>query len=435
MEAQRTVDFEHRSMDKRPRKRPRLTTWDMPPAVVPPAPPKILQAVYCAQGLGVAPNCSYSSLYYKGIPRNASPPWRPDDKDGHYVFAIGENLTPRYRILSKMGEGTFAQVLECIDNDKKEIVAVKVVRSTRKYREAAMIEIDVLQKLSRQDVYGMRCVQIRNWFDYRNHICIVFEKLGPSLYDFLRKNSYRSFPIDLVREFGRQLLESVAFMHDLRLIHTDLKPENILLVSPDYIKVPDYKFLRRPTKDGSYFKNLPKSSAIKLIDFGSTTFEHQDHNYVVSTRHYRAPEVILGLGWNYPCDMWSVGCILVELCSGEALFQTHENLEHLAMMERVLGPLPQHMIMRADRHAEKYFRRGSRLGWPEGATSRESIRAVWKLPRLQNLIMQHVDHSAGELIDLLQGLLRYEPAERLKAREALGHPFFMRDPRRFDYPL
>lgn len=93
------------------------------------------------------------------------------------------------------------------------------------------------------------CVQIRNWFDYRNHICIVsiysclwfdkfegamnipsclnilwvkkladgckwfqqvFEKLGPSLYDFLRKNSYRSFPIDLVRELGRQLLESVA---------------------------------------------------------------------------------------------------------------------------------------------------------------------------------------------------------------------------------
>ena len=50
----------------------------------------------------------------------------------------------------------------------------------------------------------------------------------------------------------------------------------------------------RPPKDGSVFKNLPKSSAIKLIDFGSTTFDHQDHNYVVSTRHYRAPEVILG---------------------------------------------------------------------------------------------------------------------------------------------
>ncbi|XP_024460526.1 serine/threonine-protein kinase AFC1 isoform X3 [Populus trichocarpa] len=224
-------------------------------------------------------------------------------------------------------------------------------------------------------------------------------------------------------------------MHDLRLIHTDLKPENILLVSSEYIKVPDYKFLSRSTKDGSYFKNLPKSSAIKLIDFGSTTFEHQDHNYVVSTRHYRAPEVVLGLGWNYPCDIWSVGCILVELCSGEALFQTHENLEHLAMMERVLGPLPQHMAIRADRRAEKYFRRGARLDWPEGATSRESMRAVTKLPRLPNIIMQHVDHSAGDLIDLLQGLLRYDPAERLKAREALRHPFFSRDLRRYGYPV
>jgi dual-specificity kinase len=103
-------------------------------------------------------------------------------------------------------------------------------------------------------------------------------------------------------------------------------------------------------KDGCFCKSLPKYNAIKLIDFGSTTFEHQDHSYVVSTRHYRAPEVIigkyllyvlaaslticvkkykheeltscaslvlifLGLGWNYPCDMWSIGCILVELCS------------------------------------------------------------------------------------------------------------------------
>ena len=127
--------------------------------------------------------------------------------------------------------------------------------------------------------------------------------------------------------------------------------------------------------------------------------------------------------------MWSVGCILVELCSGEALFQTHENLEHLAMMERVLGPLPQHLLRRADWHAGKYVRRG-RLEWPEGAASRESIKAVSKLPRLQNLVMQHVDHSAGDFIDLLKGLLKYEPSERLTAFEALRHPFFTRTHRR-----
>ncbi|KAG4190867.1 hypothetical protein ERO13_A07G055900v2 [Gossypium hirsutum] len=330
------------------------------------------------------------------------------------------------KIQSKMGEGTFGQVLECWDRERKEMVAIKIVRGIKKYHEAAMIEIEMLQQLGKHDKGGNRCVQIRNWFDYRNHICIVFEKLGPSLYDFLRNNNYRSFPIDLVRDIGRQLLECVAFMHDLRLIHTDLKPENILLVSPECVKVPDYKGTSRFPKGSSYFKRLPKSSAIKVIDFGSTTYERQDQTYIVSTRHYRAPEVILGMGWSYPCDIWSVGCILVELCTGEALFQTHENLEHLAMMERVLGPLHQHMLKRVDRRAEKYVRRG-RLDWPDGAASRESMRAVLKLPRLQNLIMQHVDHSAGDLIHLLQGLLRYDPIDRLTAREALRHPFFSGD--------
>lgn len=61
----------------------------------------------------------------------------------------------------------------------------------------------------------------------------VFEKLGLSLYDFLRVNQYRPFKINVVRDFGRQLLESVAYLHSLQLIHTDLKPENILLAAID----------------------------------------------------------------------------------------------------------------------------------------------------------------------------------------------------------
>eukprot|EP00268_Persea_americana_P006322 TRINITY_DN1229_c0_g1_i11.p1 TRINITY_DN1229_c0_g1~~TRINITY_DN1229_c0_g1_i11.p1 ORF type:complete len:132 (-),score=23.46 TRINITY_DN1229_c0_g1_i11:434-829(-) len=110
-------------------------------------------------------------------------------------------------------------------------------------------------------------------------------------------------------------------------------------------------------------------------------------------------------------------------CQGEALFQTHENLEHLAMMEKVLGPLPEHMIRTASRGTEKYFRQG-RLNWPGGAVSRESIRAVKKLNRLKDLVSQHVDKSKTFLTDLLQGLLRFDPSERLTAQEALNHPFF-----------
>ncbi|XWS17749.1 hypothetical protein CRYUN_Cryun33cG0094100 [Craigia yunnanensis] len=351
--------------------------------------------------------------------RRSSPPKRDDDQEGHYVFNLGENLTPRSKIASVVG--TFGRVLECWDRQTRDYVAIKVVRSICKYRDAAMIEVGILQHLAKNDKGTSRCVQIRNWFDYRNHICIVFEKLGPSLFDFLKRNKYCPFPVDLVWEFGRQLLESVAYMHDLRLIHTDLKPENILLVSSEYVKLPGGK---RSSSDETHFKCLPKSSAIKLIDFGSTAFDNQNHSSIVSTRHYRAPEIILGLGWSYPCDLWSVGCILIELCTGEALFQTHENLEHLAMMERVLGPLPEHMIQRASRGAEKYFRRGSRLNWPEGAVSRESIRAVKKLDRLKNMVSQHLESSRYLLSDLLEGLLTYDPSERLTARQALNHPFF-----------
>ncbi|XP_027081210.2 serine/threonine-protein kinase AFC3-like isoform X2 [Coffea arabica] len=275
--------------------------------------------------------------------RHVSPPRRDDDPEGHYVFSIGENLTPRYKILSRMGEGTFGRVLECWDREARNYVAIKVVRSIHKYREAAKIEVNVLQCLAKNDRGNSHCVQIRNWFDYRNHICIVFEKLGPSLYDFLKRTKYCALPVDLVREFARQLLESVAC-----------------------------------------------------------------------------------LGWSFPCDMWSIGCILVELCLGEALFQTHENLEHLAMMERVLGPLPEHMTRRANRGAEKYFKR-SRLNWPEGAVSRESIRAVKKLDRLKNLISRHVEFSKSSFVDLLHALLKFDPSERLSARQALDHPFF-KDP-------
>lgn len=86
---------------------------------------------------------------------------------------------------------------------------------------------------------------------------------------------------------------------------------------------------------------------IRLIDFGSATFDDEYHSSVVSTRHYRAPEIILNLGWSYACDIWSIGCILVEFFTGDALFQTHDNLEHLAMMESVCGVKVDTKLVRA----------------------------------------------------------------------------------------
>jgi len=144
-------------------------------------------------------------------------------------------------------------------------------------------------------------------------------------------------------------------LHSLKLVHTDLKPENILLVKND-------ARLQGPRRAGARSKSILRDTDIRLIDFGSATFENEYHSSVVSTRHYRAPEIILGeyfiretrsvltifpgLSWSYPCDLFSIGCILVEFFTGDALFQTHDNLEHLAMMEVVMGKMPQRMVER-----------------------------------------------------------------------------------------
>lgn len=145
----------------------------------------------------------------------------------------------------------------------------------------------------------------------------------------------------------------MTVLHDLNLVHTDLKPENILLCDDSY-------------QTFTYNRKIPSSSTtinrqatqrrvlldaeIRLIDFGSATFQDEYHSSVVSTRHYRAPEIILGLGWSFPCDIWSIGCILIEFFTGDALFQTHDNLEHLAMMEAVVGSrINSHLIQQVNK--------------------------------------------------------------------------------------
>eukprot|EP00250_Pteridium_aquilinum_P021717 c25203_g1_i19 orf=301-558(+) len=74
--------------------------------------------------------------------------------------------------------------------------------------------------------------------------------------------------------------------------------------------------------------------------------------------------------------------------------------------------------------AQKYFRHGKRLNWPDRSTSGESIRAVHKLSRLRDLVLEHTDNTGSSLVDLLERMLKYDPYDRPTAKEALDHPFF-----------
>merc|ERR1712039_13471 len=96
---------------------------------------------------------------------------------------------------------------------------------------------------------------------------------------------------------------------------------------------------------GPYMR--PVNSNIKLIDFGNTTHELEHHSSIINTRQYRSPEVLLELGWDESSDIWSIGAILMEIYTGDQLFETHEELEHLALVEQIVGRFPQSLMERA----------------------------------------------------------------------------------------
>ncbi|XP_042201841.1 dual specificity protein kinase CLK2 isoform X1 [Callorhinchus milii] len=298
-------------------------------------------------------------------PKNAE-----DDNEGHLIYRNGGWLQERctslnHEITSTLGEGTFGKVVQCIDHRRGGLrVALKIIKNVEKYREAAWLEINVLEKINEKDPDNkFHCVQMYDWFDYHGHICISFELLGQSTFDFLKDNNYVPYPIHQVKHMAYQTCHAVNFLHNSKLTHTDLKPENILFVNSDY----DIVYNVEKKRDERVIKNTPT----RVVDFGSATFDHEYHSTIVSTRHYRAPEVLLELGWSQPCDVWSIGCIIFEYYLGFTLFQTRDNREHLAMMERILGPVPARMIRKTRK--KKYFYRG-RLDWDENSSAGRYVR-------------------------------------------------------------
>lgn len=101
-------------------------------------------------------------------------------------------------------------------------------------------------------------------------------------------------------------------MRKLRIIHCDLKPENILLSNPN-------------------------STSIKVIDLGTGCFENKTVYTYIQSRFYRAPEIMLGIPYTCAIDMWSVGCIILELHLGCPIFAGEDETEQIAMIMEYRG--------------------------------------------------------------------------------------------------
>lgn len=323
----------------------------------------------------------------------------------------GDRINGRYIILKVLGHGTFGYVYEVQDKETGLAYALKVIRSEPVYKSSAWFEIRSLQFIAAQqmDAASKLCVQMHNWFVCRDHTCILFDNLGESVFDVLKMNKYQPYPVAQIKDIAYQMCMSVNFLHRNKLTHTDLKPENILFLNSDAEVVSNVQ----GEEEEEY--RLVKNPRVCLIDFGSATFEEDYHSSTVSTRHYRAPEVILGLGWSHPCDVWSLGSVLYELHVGKTLFQTHDDYEHLAMIEKVRGSVPAWMMHRSTKN---FYTKG-KLNWDPPEVSKGNLD---KCPQL--LSAESEDPETRKLYQLIICMLTVDPYERITMEKALEHPFF-----------
>lgn len=281
----------------------------------------------------------------------------------------------------------------------------------QKYIDSAKTERSIIKDLCGKDpkdeYHFVRYVE--SLYHY-SHFCLVFEQLGPSLYDTIKRNKYVGFEKKQVQSFARQLLQSVAFMHRHGYTHTDLKPENILLCDDDFYE---------EKKNGKSYL-VPKSSKIKLIDFGGATHDSDSKSSVINTRQYRSPEVILQCcRWSHSSDVWSLGCIFVELFTGNLLFHVHDDIDHLYMIDKISGKIPGWMAEGAEKSLAKLFYKGGGINYQYGDRKVQNFDEIMSLEPLEELLKGEV-----ELVSLVSLCLEIDPKKRISCESALKHPYF-----------
>jgi serine/threonine protein kinase len=192
-------------------------------------------------------------------------------------------------------------------------------------------------------------VRLVTSFYVKEHFCIVMELLGVSL------GAYRlkfELSIEAIRAVALQLVTALGVAQQSGIIHADLKPENIL-VTPSS--------LSQSSSSSSYSSGVQ----VKVIDFGNSLTMDDVARYFdtfeVQTRVFRAPEVLLGLPFGFPIDMWSLGGVLIELYTGRTLFEAKTNELLFEEMVHRLGPFPENVYCANGEHkrpakfAKKYF--------------------------------------------------------------------------------
>lgn len=199
----------------------------------------------------------------------------------------------------------------------------------------------------------------------------------------------KGFSIKHVQNLSKMLLGCLKDLEDENIVHCDLKPENIV------------------------FCKYPKSH-FKLIDFNMACFVGEKCFSYIQSRFYRAPEILLGLEFDTRIDVWSLGCILMEVYMGEPLLPGKNSSEMLHMIDMVIGDIPHEMLL-------------------EGQYSERYLRTSFELPKIKlDDIFKGKSNDCPEFEDFIKQLLTIDPKKRPLASQLINHPFLTKKERKSD---
>ncbi|VAI40169.1 unnamed protein product [Triticum turgidum subsp. durum] len=281
----------------------------------------------------------------------------------------------RYKVVREIGDGTCGNVFRAYNIETNEIVAVKKMKRKFYHWEEciSLREVKALQKLNHPNIVQLKEVTMEN-----HELFFIFEHMDCNLYDVIRERS-APFSEEEIRKFMLQILQGLVYMHNNGYFHRDLKPEN-LLVTNGIVKIADFGLAREVCSSPPY------------TDY-------------VSTRWYRAPEVLLQASAYTPSiDMWAIGAILAELFTLSPLFPGETETDQVYKICAVLGT-PDYSL------------------WPEGMNlPRSSSFQFFQIPP-RNL-WELIPNASLEALDLIKQLCSWDPRRRPTAEQALQHPFF-----------
>lgn len=337
-----------------------------------------------------------------------------DDPEGYYNVRLGELINGRYHVQQNLGKGMFSSVVRATDSKTGYLVAIKIIRQNDTMRKAGMKEIGILEQLLVADPDDKKhMIKFVRYFDHKGHLCMVFENLSMNLREVLKKFG-RDVGLNLraIRAYAHQMFLGLSLLRKCNILHADLKPDNLLVNE--------------------------QRNILKVCDLGSASpvSDNEITPYLVS-RFYRAPEIILGIPYDFGIDVWSIGCTLFELYTGKILFTGRNNNQMLRSIMECRGKYPPKLLRRgtlAHLHFDEMF--NFRSMEEDKITGRLVTRVLdFKKPtrdlrtRLMGKDARLSEGEAKELtlfVDLLERCLNLNPEKRCTPTEALRHPFILR---------